>query len=214
MTPLPPEDDVLAAEYVLGVLDSVERAAAARRIRADAGFAEAVRQWEERLSPLNAGYPEVAPPDLMPALEARLFPQAEPPPRRRNWFAPIAGALTAAVLALGILTLVPPPAPPPLTASLAAEGQALAFAARIADDTLTLTRTAGEAPAGQDLELWVIGGDGVPASLGLIREAETSRPAGGLAAGQVLAISLEPTGGSTTGQPTGPVLVTGTLVEG
>jgi anti-sigma-K factor RskA len=31
--------------------------------------------------------------------------------------------------------------------------------------------------------------------------------------GSVLAISLEPTGGSPTGAPTGPVLFTGTLVE-
>jgi anti-sigma-K factor RskA len=30
----------------------------------------------------------------------------------------------------------------------------------------------------------------------------------------VLAVSLEPAGGSPTGQPTGPVLVTGVIAEG
>jgi len=33
-----------------------------------------------------------------------------------------------------------------------------------------------------------------------------------MAAGKVLAVSLEPTGGSPTGLPTGPVLYTGLLV--
>jgi anti-sigma-K factor RskA len=215
--PLPPEDDALAAEYVLGLLDTAERATAERRRRVEPAFAAAVTAWENRLSPLNAGFDEVPVRNLLPAIEARLFPVAEQP--RRRWFAPFAGALTAAALAVAIIAVLPPPVPEvaPLTASLAAEGQALAFSARIdpADGTLTLIRTGGApAEAGQDLQLWVIGADGVPASLGLIREAESTRPAAGLTPGQVLAVSLEPAGGSPTGQPTGPVLVTGVIAEG
>lgn len=216
-TPLTPDDDALAAEYVLGVLDAAERAGVELRLRRDADFAAAVVAWEDRLSPLNIGFPEVAPPDLLPAIEARLFPRETR--ARRRWFAPLAGALTAAALAVAVLAVLPPPLPvaPALTAQLAAEGQALAFTARIdrGDGTLTLTRTAGlPAPEGQDLQLWVIGADGVPASLGLIREAESTRPAEGVAAGMVLAVSLEPAGGSPTGLPTGPVLVTGVVTEG
>jgi anti-sigma-K factor RskA len=216
-SPLPPEDDALAAEYVLGLLDAAERTTAERRRRSDPAFAAAVVAWENRLSPLNAGFDEVPVRNLLPAIEARLFATPERP--RRRWFAPFAGALTAAALAVAVIAVLPPPLPEaaPLTASLAAEGQALAFTARIdpADGTLTLIRTAGApAEAGQDLQLWVIGADGVPASLGLIREAESTRPAEGLAPGQVLAVSLEPAGGSPTGQPTGPVLVTGVIAEG
>ena len=55
-------DDHVAAEYVLGVLPAEERQALARRIETDAGFARLVEAWEARLSPLNSGYDEVAPP--------------------------------------------------------------------------------------------------------------------------------------------------------
>lgn len=218
MSPLlPPEDDALAGEYVLGVLALDERLAAERRMTADPAFAAAVAGWEDRLSPLNDAYPELPAPDLLPALEARLFPS--PPKVRRRWFASLAGALTAAALAVVVLAVLPmPPAPEPaLIASLASAGQSLTFAARIDPEagTLTLTRTGGEGPgAGQDYQLWVIGAAGVPAPLGLIRQAQDTRPAAGLAPGQVLAVSLEPLGGSPTGQPTGPVLVTGVITEG
>jgi anti-sigma-K factor RskA len=218
MSPLlTPDDDALAGEYVLGVLPLDERLAAERRLAADPAFAAAVAVWEGRLAPLNDAYPEQPAPDLLPAIEARLFPA--PRRARRRWFAPFAGALTAAALALAVLALLPvPPAPQPaLIASLASAGQALTFAARIDPDagTLTLTRTGGTGPgAGLDYQLWVIGTEGVPAPLGLIRQVEDTRPAPGLAPGQVLAVSLEPLGGSPTGQPTGPVLVTGIITEG
>lgn len=218
MSPLlTPEDEALAGEYVLGVLARDERLAAERRIAADPAFAAAVAAWQNRLAPLNDAYPEQPAPDLLPAIEARLFPA--PPGARRRWFAPFAGALTAAALALAVLAVLPvPPVPQPaLIASLASAGQTLTFAVQIDPDagTLTLTRTGGEGPgAGQDYQLWVIGAEGVPAPLGLIRQAQETRPAPGLAPGQVLAVSLEPLGGSPTGLPTGPVLVTGVITEG
>jgi len=70
---------------------------------------------------------------------------------------------------------------------------------------------------GQSLELWAIPADGKPISLGVI-------PAGGKGKVELsdaqkaligkpiaLAVSLEPKGGSPTGQPTGPVLYQGAL---
>jgi len=48
----PPSADILAGEYVLGVLDAAQRADAQRRIASDPGFARLVNQWEERLAPL------------------------------------------------------------------------------------------------------------------------------------------------------------------
>ena len=92
-------DDLLAAEYVLGTLDRSERLAAEARIKADPGFARAVEDWENRLSGLNDGYAPVPAPDLLPQIEARLFPA---PPKRRfgrlaGW---LAGALTAGALAV------------------------------------------------------------------------------------------------------------------
>lgn len=48
----PPSADLLAGEYVLGVLDAEQRREAQARIERDPGFARLVIDWEHRLSPL------------------------------------------------------------------------------------------------------------------------------------------------------------------
>lgn len=203
------EDDALAGEYVLGVLDLAERSATEARIKTDASFAALVAAWEDRLSGLNDDYAEVAAPNLMPKIEARLFPVAAKP--QRNWLAWLSGAAVAAALVLAVV-VVQRPSAPELVATLQAEGQPLVIAASFGDGTLNITRAGGpEAAAGQVYELWLIAGENPPVSLGLIEGDTTSRPLDALPEGAVLAISLEPAGGSTTGQPTGPVLVTGVI---
>lgn len=57
-----PEDELLAAEYALGVLDGIDRAAAERRVARDRGFARQVASWEQRLAPWAAEIPEMLPP--------------------------------------------------------------------------------------------------------------------------------------------------------
>ncbi|MGQ0566413.1 MAG: anti-sigma factor [Gemmobacter sp.] len=211
------EDEALAAEYVLGVQDAAERALVERRLRDDAAFARQVTGWENRLAGLNDGFAEAPAPALLAAIEARLFGRPEAP-RRSLWPQWLLGAGLAAAVALAALFIVsPPPAPDaPLVATLAAEGQALVYAARYdaAAGELIVTRTAGE-PAAATLvhELWLIAGTAAPVSLGLIETAELRRPLPVLPPGAVLAISLEPAGGSTTGAPTGPVLVTGAVTD-
>jgi anti-sigma-K factor RskA len=70
-----------------------------------------------------------------------------------------------------------------------------------------------------DAELWIIPEDGKPRSLGII---DTNTPAGRAVPignrtfvhpGATFAISLEPKGGSPTGQPTGAVIATGKIVR-
>ena len=204
------EDDlILAAEYVLGVLDLSERLAVQGRIKGDQIFAQLVDSWEDQLSGLNAAYIEVKAPNLLPKIEARLFPDAR---RSRNWLGWLAGGLVAAGLMGAVLLTLPTPQGATPVATLSAEAQALQFAAAYDGQNLTLRRTAGEAPAsGQDYELWLIVGSNAPVSLGLASAEETTRALPDLPAGAVLAISLEPLGGSTTGAPTGPVLVTGAV---
>lgn len=212
------EEDALAAEFVLGMLDAPQRATVERRIRSDAGFARRVAEWEHRLGGLNDGFADAAPPDLLPQIEARLFGRVDAP-RRRWWPQWLLGAGLAAALAFVALVIVTPPPPTPdapLVATLAAEGQALVYAARYdaAAGALIVTRTGGDAAAAASVhELWLIAGDAAPVSLGLIQTAELRRPLPALPPGAVLAISLEPAGGSTTGAPTGPVLVTGTVAD-
>ena len=206
-----PEAEALAAEYVLGALDLAERTAAEARLRTDSHFAALVNDWQNRLSDLNDDYAEAEAPNLLPQIEARLFPQAAKP---RRWFAWIGGALAAAMIAVAVFVMLPPPAPPALTmtAELSAEASPLRYAAAIVGDQLTLTRTAGtEAEAGKDYELWIIEGDKAPVSLGVLTTASVTIPAPKAAAGYVLAITLEPRGGAPEGKPTGPILAAGPL---
>jgi anti-sigma-K factor RskA len=49
---LPPGDELLAGEYVLGVLDADSRRQVEQRIHGDARFARQVAAWEGRLAPL------------------------------------------------------------------------------------------------------------------------------------------------------------------
>jgi anti-sigma-K factor RskA len=74
--------------------------------------------------------------------------------------------------------------------------------------------------AGKTLEVWLVPPDGTPRSLGLLPSAEGGTTvaftlphdiAASLATSK-LAVSLEPSGGSTTGAPTGPVLFSGDMI--
>ena len=70
-------------------------------------------------------------------------------------------------------------------------------------------------PSGHSLQLWYIGAKQAPRSMGLVGDnvSTAALPAGAPAdATATFAVSLEPTGGSTTGGPTGAVLYAGQLV--
>jgi anti-sigma-K factor RskA len=70
------------------------------------------------------------------------------------------------------------------------------------------------------LEVWLVPPDGAPRSLGLLPSAEGGTTMGltlphdiaATLATSKLAVSLEPSGGSTTGAPTGPVLFSGDVI--
>ena len=63
-------DDLLAAEYVLGVLPVEERQIASRRIDTEADFARLVDGWEVHFSPLAVAYAEIEPPpSVKPAID-------------------------------------------------------------------------------------------------------------------------------------------------
>jgi anti-sigma-K factor RskA len=58
----PPPDEVLAGEFVLGVLDATRRREAQARVEIDRAFAQRVAEWERRLSPWLADIAPVEPP--------------------------------------------------------------------------------------------------------------------------------------------------------
>lgn len=213
-TPLPPpedDEDLLAGEYVLGALDLEDRVALETRIRNDDVFAARVADWESQLALLNDGFAPVTPsPAVFDRVEARLFPQ--PAPVRRSWRMWLAGAVTGAVVGMAALILLPPVGPGEVIASLATTDAALIYEARHDGASLRVTRVAGTgAPEGQTHQLWVIAPGAAPVSLGLLGadplDVEYPRPP----AGWILAVSVEPAGGSPTGAPTGPVILTAEL---
>ncbi|RWC46140.1 MAG: anti-sigma factor [Mesorhizobium sp.] len=224
-------DDMLAAEYVLGVLDADERQIASRRIDAENDFARLVDGWAVSFSPLAAAYPEIEPPaSVKTAVDRRLFASAASvtaPTQPRGLWSSLAfwrGLAAAAVAALAIYIAVPilnPPVEPQarLVASLAAEGSDVKYLAvyDAAHHEVGLSHVSGERTSGKDFELWMIEGKNPPVSMGVIPAGATAHiivsPAAQqkLAQGAVLAVSLEPAGGSPTGQPTGPVVAAGDL---
>lgn len=212
--PLTPHEaeDALAAEYVLGVLDAAERAEVDGRVRRDAGFASRVVGWEVRLAGLNDGFGEAPAPNLLPRIEARLFPKAARGPRF-GLFGWLSGATVALALSLAtVATLVPPR--PISVATLATADNRLAYQVTHFGGSLQITRVAGvPAVTGQVHELWVIAPGAAPVSLGLLRNRPLVVSYPVPPAGFVLAVSIEPEGGSPTGAPTGPVILTAEITE-
>ncbi len=214
--PLTPreEDEALAAEYVLGVLDLSERAAAEARLTRDAGFAALVAAWEGRMAALNDGFTPVPAPDLMPQIEARLFPKPAAPPRKARFglnLGWLAGAAFGAVFTLVAITALAPPRPE-LVATLATADNRLAYAVTRFGATMQITRVAGvPAVPGQVHELWLIAPGANPVSLGLLQDRPLIITQATPPAGFTFAVSIEPEGGSPSGQPTGPVILTATL---
>ena len=226
-------DGILAAEYVLGVLPTNERQQASRRIEAEPPFARLVEGWEADLSPLAAAYAEVEPPaSVKPAIDGRLFSgtaaSASPPAVGQGFWSSLAfwrGLAVAALAALALYIALPfisPPAVEPqlrLVASLAPQDSDVhyfvVYDARTRD--VGLSHVTGARAEGRDFELWVIEGQQAPVSLGIIPAganvhlAVSDAISDRIESGSVFAISLEPAGGSPTGQPTGPVVAAGDL---
>ena len=223
MTPDAPDPDMIAAELALGLLDGEERAAALRRVLADPDFAREVEDWRQRLAGLFDDYPEVTAPESVAARLAQLGqPTASSPSRRARW--PIAAMVTAIAAMLALFVILRPTpqivAPPHrvMVASLMMSDKSAAVPAMV-DMTTGEMRVGGAAmaPAGKTAQLWMIGGDGVPKPMGMLASSGPSRMVlpmekrHSLKAGVMLAVSIEPLGGSPTGLPTGPVVASGKL---
>ena len=74
-----PDDELLAAEYALGVLTGTDRAAAQRLLERDRNFARMVAAWEQRLAPWAGEIAEVSPPPQVWEAIAAALPAAAAP---------------------------------------------------------------------------------------------------------------------------------------
>jgi anti-sigma-K factor RskA len=223
-------DEVLAGEYVLGVLSFQDRRVVEERMRRDRQFAAIVSRWETNLSAFNDEYEVAASPgrETFKQIEARLFgePELSRSFSRGLWNSAVFWrSLTFAslVVAIGAIIFASGNAPPPkgqslLVAELSSADRQVNLLASydVQSGRVRIVPVAAGGAEKKSLELWLVPGSGTPKSLGIFQSDEDGElviPAdlrGGIADGTTLAVSLEPFGGSTTGAPTGPVVASGT----
>jgi anti-sigma-K factor RskA len=221
----PPDDDLLAAEMVLGLLQGDEARAAQSRLTRERGFAALVAGWQERFVTMTDSIDPVKPPRrTRKRVLKQLFGTPYLPLSERLWVwkgLTLAAVLLAAYLGLQQIGPEQPGADSPLFATqLTGETVPLQVLAVLdpARGDVALSIIAGSAQTGRAFELWAILPDAAPVSLGLLSADARMRVALPellrARAGQItLAISDEPAGGSPTGAPTGDVLAAAAVTE-
>ena len=225
------------AEYVLGVLDADARAEVAHEVMVSDEVATAVALWQRRLLPLAATIADAAP---APYVWARIHDELKlDAPERTAMPAPrgvwnslpfwhwLGLGATAVAVALLVVVNLPP------RVSTPSEASAGYLAATIQQDNGSTGWVATMDPrhgrmvvvpgtpvafaSGKAPELWLIPAGGKPISVGMIaldKPTTITLDAAVLAklgTTALLAVSVEPPGGSPTGQPTGAVIAKGTI---
>lgn len=230
------DEDMLAAEYALGLLEGAERDAVEARLNTDPALAQRVEWWRGRLEPLSARDSAEPSDALWTKIEATLPVNDNTAELQvRRWrFAAIAASVVAAVLGL-TLAVRPDPVPQQVVAAGGPATTSPVLLASVAGDNGVVATIAYDSSQGQltivpaklessdragrkgDPELWIIPAGGTPRSLGTFDPQHPSKAlarADGqalIARGATFAITLEPRGGSPTGKPTGPMLGSGTI---
>ena len=226
------EDDILAAELALGLLDAPQTAAARGRLAADPELAERTAWWSERFEALARADHAEPTAGLWLRIAARLPRNDNAAGQVRRWrAAAIAATLVAVVMAsMNALRPVPTPLAGPPAASASASASAPLLLASLSGDrgvlaTIAYNRVAdrltivpGSIDSSQrDAELWIIPAGGTALSLGTIDPSRpTTAPARAAArraigVGATFAITMEQRGGSPTGKAAGPVVATGII---
>jgi len=215
--------DRLASEYVLGTLRGGARRRFDALLPAHPALQRAVAAWEARLLPMALKAEPVVPEArTWNGLEQRLgwappaAPVAAPATGGKLRFWRLASAFASLVaLALGLTLRLAPSQAPMIVVLHATQGTQTIVAGLSPDrERLSIQPIQPVAlTAQQSLELWALPKAGAPASLGVISSDKlTALSRRALPADtKGLAVSLEPSGGSPTGAPTGPILFVGDL---
>jgi anti-sigma-K factor RskA len=231
------DQDLEAAEYVIGTLDADERVAFAERLSRDAAARSAVAAWHRRLADLALAVEPIEPPQSVwtrierETTSAQLHPfrvisgghaaRADEMKRSRDRWriaAVTSGLVAAALIALTLQRTATPLQPDADYVAAVNRGgakPALIVRVNLKTGRVFVRPVFAETPPGHSLELWYIGSDKTPRSMGVVdnQPIETTMPAGAESPAATFAISVEPLGGSKTGGPTGPVVYTGQLVK-
>lgn len=218
--------DLLADEYVLGLLDPAEHAAVEAQIETDPALRAAVAASRDRFLALDM---TVRPADLAPGLwqriEAGLGAQDVPvraaPPANDNavpgWrLAALSGMAASLLLAVGLgWSLLAAPEPKVIAVLLDASGAPLALVEDYGDTSARVTPLVDfDVPEGRTMQVWTLPSQEMgPVSLGLLAGSRSTVLDGPDLPppheDQLYEITIEQAGGSPTGRPTGPILVKG-----
>lgn len=230
----PEERDALAGEYVFGTLDAATAARVTAALATDSALREAVAEWEARLAPLSPDPPDRHPHPTWDRMEPGRPAIIMRPARRsrrvvRRFWRLWALAASALAALLGLALVLPGMPETTGQAVLLPDTAAAAWVARVdRGGVLHLARIAPPeaapppdataTPPADDrvLQAWArTPGGGGATGLGVLphgaARATLLRLPVTLAPGMLIELSLEPPGGSTTGQPTGPVVFVGRL---
>ncbi|MEC5409386.1 anti-sigma factor [Paraburkholderia sp. MPAMCS5] len=230
-------DDLRCAEYALGVLDTDSRRALERESVHNAALRESLDAWLARLTPLTEDLSAVEPTvRVWRRIQRDLgFLPVAVPARGRwwdslslwRWLGIGASAAALALLAVNLVMLHEARQPAVVVAQ---SGYMVATIARIDGATywtatvdlkrgnmVVVPATSPKVAANRSTELWLVPPGANAISLGVFSPdapVSISLPpqiVARIGDRAALAVSLEPHGGSPTGQPTGPVLATGQL---
>lgn len=232
MSLTPEERELLAIAYLTGQATQSQKREFEARIETDPLLQATVREIEKWLAPLNELVPEAAPPDdlldeIMIGIDAHEADKVRSPSAARRMSAPNPWkpaafvAIAVALISTGLhaLPFVTAPEEQQELVALMSDQTAPSIVIVLYDpvERRVIAQSANvELPSDLAWELWLIrDGNASPQSLGLLsRSTEDGRveltveeelqPSTDL-----LAISLEPAGGSPAEGPTGPVLFTG-----
>ncbi|CCG94574.1 anti-sigma factor domain-containing protein [Marinobacter nauticus] len=219
--------DMLAAEFVLGTLPVEDRQRVQRLRTTHPELDAQILQWESRLSALND---EIEPVDPAPGLFARIersIDQLEQASSQHNevvrlrqqvsrWRLSTAAASIAAMLLIAVMMLEPTPTESPYVAVFQHNDEQPAFLLTVdlARKQLNIQPVTARPAGNQSYQLWIKDDElgPTPRSVGVLNEHFEVDPAAltnydaELLRRATFGISLEPRGGSPTGQPTGPAL--------
>ncbi len=225
--------DKLAAEYVLGTLRGRARARFEALMRYDPPLRSLVTDWEDRLAPMAGAGTDIAPPArLWNALSQRIAGEARKPRWRESlalWRG-LAATGAAFALVLAIVAGAGPQAELPMSMVAVmndTQGQPAMTvswpsmqAVRDPYIRIKVTQKHPTMAPGTTWELWMLPpGEGEPVSLGLITTDVdqvmklTPEQAARIESAWGIAMSIEPSGGSPIGKPTGPVVMKGPCVK-
>lgn len=220
--------ELLAGEYVLGLLRGAARRRFERLLLKDARLRAEVTAWEEKFVGWNRGLQPLAPPaSVWRGLQARIEAEARPvrTSRLKTWWSGAVAVAAVVMLVIGIFlgrsVLAPRSTPAYLAVVSTTQGQPR-WLITVHPQTQRVDMKAladNTPPPGKSYELWMLPGSGKPIAMGLMNshgsasETVNADVISAIVGAKALAISVEPEGGSPTGQPTGPVVYVAPLIQ-